>query len=117
MRPTKLVFAAAAVMVALLVAFAAPAMANGNGNNNNGNDSQLDRQDIRLDQQLLNNGFDNFNNFNRFDNNNFGFNRFDDNNFGFNNFNSCFNFPFCNDFDDDSNGAVISGGTINIIRD
>jgi hypothetical protein len=35
MRRTKLVLAAAAVMVAMLVAFAAPAMAKDNGHNNN----------------------------------------------------------------------------------
>ena len=109
MRRTKLVLAAAAVMVALLVAFAAPAMAKGNGHNNdNGNDRQLDRQDIRLDQQLLNNRFDHFNNFTRFDDNDFGVNNFN---------NSCFNFPFCNDFNDsnDSHGAV-SGSTLIINR-
>jgi len=42
-------------MALLLMTFAAvPAMAQGNGNNNNGNDRHLDRQDVRLDRQLLN---------------------------------------------------------------
>jgi hypothetical protein len=72
MRRTKLVLAAAAVMVALLVAFAAPAMAKG-GNNHNGNDTKLDKQDVKLDNRILN---DNNNNF-RFDDNN-NFRSFDD---------------------------------------
>jgi hypothetical protein len=92
MKNIKLVLAVAS-MAMLLVAFAAPAMAKGNGHNNNGNDSQLDRQDIRLDNQLLNNGFDNFN---RFDDNDFGFVRF-------NNFNNGFNHPFF-----DNNGVFQS---------
>jgi hypothetical protein len=91
MRRTKLVLAAAAVMVALLVAFAAPAMAHGHNFKHNDNFNRFD---------------DNF----RFDN----FNRFDDD-LEFNNFNRCFNFPFCNDFGDESHGAV-SGGTIIINR-
>src|SRR5919112_6455504 len=61
MRRIRAVLAVAS-MALLLIAFAAvPAMAQGNGNNNNGNDRHLDRQDVRLDRQLLNenNGFDN----------------------------------------------------------
>ena len=61
MRRIRAVLAVAS-MALLLMAFAAvPAMAQGNGNNNNGNDRHLDRQDVRLDRQLLNenNGFDN----------------------------------------------------------
>ena len=49
---------AVACMALLLVAFAAvPAMAQDNDNNNNGGngtDRHLDRQDVRLDRQLLN---------------------------------------------------------------
>ena len=48
---------AVACMALLLVAFAAvPAMAQDNNNNNGGNgtDRHLDRQDVRLDRQLLN---------------------------------------------------------------
>ena len=48
---------AVACMALLLVAFAAvPAMAQDNDNNNGGNgtDRHLDRQDVRLDRQLLN---------------------------------------------------------------
>ena len=49
---------AVACMALLLVAFAAvPAMAQDNNNNNNGGngaDRHLDRQDVRLDRQLLN---------------------------------------------------------------
>jgi hypothetical protein len=50
MRRIKLILAVAGMAV-MLVAFAAPAMAQGNGNNN---DRQLDRHDVRLDRQLLN---------------------------------------------------------------
>jgi hypothetical protein len=50
MRRIKLILAVASMAV-MLVAFAAPAMAQGNGNNN---DRHLDRQDVRLDRQLLN---------------------------------------------------------------
>ena len=50
MRRIKLILAVAS-MAMMLVAFAAPAMAQGNGNNN---DRHLDRQDVRLDRQLLN---------------------------------------------------------------
>ena len=47
---------AVACMALLLVAFAAvPAMAQDNNNNGgNGTDRHLDRQDVRLDRQLLN---------------------------------------------------------------
>jgi len=70
MRRTKLVLAAAAVMVTMLVAFSAPAMAdNGNGNNHH-------------------NGWDNWNNWNNWDNHN-DFNRFNNNDF--NRFNNNFN--------------------------
>ena len=61
---------AVACMALLLVAFAAvPAMAQGNGNNNNNNgshnngsqlDRHLDRQDVRLDRQILNNDDNDF---------------------------------------------------------
>src|SRR4051812_20737942 len=78
MRRTKMVFAAAAVMAALLVAFAAPAMA----------------------RSIHNKGFNNrFNNCNSFNNCN-GFNNCNDFN-GFNNcndFNNGFNHPFDNGF-------------------
>ena len=52
---------AVACMALLLVAFAAvPAMAQDNNNNDgNGTDRHLDRQDVRLDRQLLN-GNDHF---------------------------------------------------------
>ena len=53
---------AAASMALLLVAFAAvPAMAQGNNNNGgNGSDRHLDRQDVRLGRQLLNDNEDDF---------------------------------------------------------
>ena len=57
MRRIRSVIAVACIAL-LLVAFAAvPAMAQGNNNNNNGGngtDRHLDRQDVRLDRQLLN---------------------------------------------------------------
>ena len=60
MRRIRSVIAVAS-MALLLVAFAAvPAMAQGNNNNGgNGTDRHLDRQDVRLDRQLLN-GNDHF---------------------------------------------------------
>ena len=61
MRRIRSVIAVAS-MALLLVAFAAvPAMAQDNDNNNGGNgtDRHLDRQDVRLDRQLLN-GNDHF---------------------------------------------------------
>jgi hypothetical protein len=60
MRRIRSVIAVAS-MALLLVAFAAvPAMAQGNNNNGgNGTDRHLDRQDVRLDRQLLNDN-DNF---------------------------------------------------------
>jgi hypothetical protein len=58
---------AVACMALLLVAFAAaPAMAQGHNNNNNNNnggngtDRHLERQDVRLDRQLLNDNDDFF---------------------------------------------------------
>ena len=56
MRRIRSVIAVAS-MALLLVAFAAvPAMAQDNNNNNGGNgtDRHLNRQDVRLDRQLLN---------------------------------------------------------------
>ena len=56
MRRIRSVIAVACIAL-LLVAFAAvPAMAQDNDNNNGGNgtDRYLDRQDVRLDRQLLN---------------------------------------------------------------
>ena len=55
MRRIRSVIAVAS-MALLLVAFAAvPAMAQDNNNNGgNGTDRHLDRQDVRLDRQLLN---------------------------------------------------------------
>jgi hypothetical protein len=69
MRRTKLVLAAAAVMVALLVAFAVPAMAR-------------DRNNDRNDDH--HNSFNVFRDFDRFDRDDFFFDRFDpfDNGFG-----------------------------------
>ena len=60
MRRIRSVIAVAS-MALLLVAFAAvPAMAQDNNNNGgNGTDRHLDRQDVRLDRQLLN-GNDHF---------------------------------------------------------
>jgi hypothetical protein len=61
MRRIRAVLAVASMALLLMTFAAVPAMAQGNGNNNNGNDRHLDRQDVRLDRQLLNenNGFDN----------------------------------------------------------
>ena len=62
MRRIRSVIAVAG-MALLLVAFAAvPAMAQDNDNNNGGNgtDRHLDRQDVRLDRQLLNDNFFDF---------------------------------------------------------
>lgn len=76
MRRIQVVLAVAAAMAVMVTASVAPAMAA-----TNNNDTHLDRQDIRLDQQLLNQN-DNFGFNNGFDD--FGFNNgFDD--FGFNN--------------------------------
>jgi hypothetical protein len=57
MRRIRLVLAVAALMVAMLLVSAAPAMAKGgNGNNHtSGNDSHVDRQDVSLDRQIVNN--------------------------------------------------------------
>jgi hypothetical protein len=62
MRRIRSVIAVACTAL-LLVAFAAvPAMAQGNNNNDGGNgtDRHLDRQDVRLDRQLLNDNEDDF---------------------------------------------------------
>ena len=65
MRRIRSVIAVAS-MALLLVAFAVvPAMAQGNNNNNNnnggnGSDRHLDRQDVHLDRQLLNDNEDDF---------------------------------------------------------
>ena len=58
MKRIKLIMAVVAVMAMMIVAAAAPAMAK--GNNNNDNDRHLDRTDVRLDRELLNNNFDFF---------------------------------------------------------
>jgi hypothetical protein len=94
MKRTKLVLAAAAVMVALLVAFAAPAMAKdrdrGHDNNHvfvNNNDSRFFDNDNRSFVSSDNRFFDDDNRFfigndNRFFDNGFIFNPFFDNNNG-----------------------------------
>ena len=65
MRRIRLVLAVASMAVLLVAFAAASAMAQGNGNNNNNNGShnngsQLDRQDVRLDRQILNNDDNDF---------------------------------------------------------
>jgi hypothetical protein len=64
MRRIRLVLAVASMAVLLVAFAAAPAMAQGNGNNNHNNGSQLDRhldrQDVRLDRQILNNDDNDF---------------------------------------------------------
>jgi hypothetical protein len=85
---------AVACMALLLVAFAAvPAMAQGHNNNNNnggnGTDRHLERQDVRLDRQLLNDNDDFFV---------FGAPLFFSDSFGFDN--SC---PFLGD-----NGGIVN---------
>jgi len=63
-RRIRLVLAVASMAVLLVAFAAAPAMAQGNGNNSNNNGSQLDRhldrQDVRLDRQILNNDDNDF---------------------------------------------------------
>ena len=67
MRRIRLVLTVASMAVLLVAFAAAPAMAQGNGNNNNGShnngsqlDRHLDRQDVRLDRQILNNDDNDF---------------------------------------------------------
>ena len=80
----KMMLLAAMVAIAALTLAAAPAFANDNHHNNN--DRHLDRVDIRLDKNLLNNNNDGF----RFHNDNDGFffsPLFFDDGFGFDHFN------------------------------
>jgi hypothetical protein len=125
----KMMLLATLIAVVALMMAAAPAMAKDKHHNdrhdfadNNFCDFHFCGVDNRFDDDFLVsplffNGFED-NDF-EFENNscwrwnNCGFNHFND--FGFEN-NSCFNFPFCNDFGDESHGAV-SGGTIIINRD
>ena len=104
----KMMLLATVVGIVALMMAAAPAFA---ADNNKHNDTKLDRQDVRLDQNLLNQNndvdFNRFNDFNRFD----GFNRFDNDDLFFRNdcgfscnndvdlvqFPSCFPFNNCND--------------------
>src|SRR3954452_21890400 len=109
MRRIKMVLAVAAAMAVMVTAAVAPAFADNNKNNNN--DRHLDQRDMSLDHRLLNQN-DNCCFNNDFDN---GF-LFDDS-LGFNDFNNgCFDFPFCdnfNNFDSSTHGAS-SGSTVNI---
>lgn len=69
MRRAKTILAVAAAMALMLVASVAPVMAA-----TNDNDRRLDRQDIRLDRQLLDQNDNNFCDFNNcFDNDGFVF--------------------------------------------
>jgi hypothetical protein len=114
----KMMLLAAMVAIAALMMAAAPAFADDNNHNNN--DRHLDRVDVRLDKQLLNNNNDGF----RFNNDNDGFffsPFFFDDGFGFDNFNRF------NDFDngvfqnneqevesgDATQNIVVSGGGAN----
>jgi hypothetical protein len=57
MKRIKMVLAVAAAMAVMVTAGVAPAMAD---DKNNHNDRHLDRVDVRLDKQLLNNNDDGF---------------------------------------------------------
>jgi hypothetical protein len=111
----KMMLLAAMVAIAALMLAAAPAFAN----DRNDNDRHLDRVDVRLDKQLLNNNNDGFN---RFNNDGFFFSPlFFDDGFGFDHFNRF------NDFDngvfqnneqevesgDATQNIVVSGGGAN----
>jgi hypothetical protein len=123
MRRTKLVLAAAALMVAMLVAFSAPAMAN------NTNDDNVQRHSSNIfDDNHHNDIFDDGDNCCRDHDGDFDFanfdNDFDDDDFDFDN-NDFFFTPFfffaiedidCDGVDDDFDGGIDEDALVCVVE-